>query len=101
MPVYIFIRANGGWENVDLVLIEKHKCEDQLYALKKEREYIESLNATLNKTIPTRTIKEWRNDNQESIKEWKRGKTMCKCGKEYTQSNKARHERGKYHQENK
>jgi hypothetical protein len=67
--VYTFIRANGGWENFDMILIEKHKCEDRLHAFKKEREYIESLNATLNQKIPTRTKKEWKDDNKERVKE--------------------------------
>jgi hypothetical protein len=67
--VYNFIN-NGGWENFDVILIEQIKCEDKLHALKKEREYIESLNATLNTQIPTRTNKEWLNDNQEQRKEY-------------------------------
>ena len=49
--VYKFIRENGGWENWDMVLIEKCKCENKLYALKKEREYIEQLEATLNSPV--------------------------------------------------
>ena len=28
--VYKFIRSNGGWENFDMVLIERQKCEDRL-----------------------------------------------------------------------
>jgi hypothetical protein len=40
------------------------------------------------------------NNNKESCQTWKNGKTMCKCGKEYTNANKARHERSQYHQDN-
>ena len=128
--LYQFISENGGWENFDMILIEKVKCEDKLDALRKERKYIEELNATLNQSLPSRTKKEWAEDNKEHVKEqkkikyeenrnhilqkskeyynqntkkckeWKNGKTLCDCGKEYTNANKARHERTQYHIDN-
>jgi len=67
--VYQFIRENGNWENWDMVMIKKYsKCESKLQCLKKERKYIEKLNATLNRNIPGRTKKEWGEDNKEYIK---------------------------------
>ena len=143
--VYQFINENGGWENFDMILIEKIKCDDKLDALRKERAHIEELNATLNQIVPSRTKKEWTEDNKEHVKEykatyhqtnidkihqqkktyydqnkdytkekaqeyykqniekckqWKNGKTLCGCGKEYTNANKARHERTQYHIDN-
>ena len=49
---YQFIRENGGWQNWEMVLIMTENCENIFDAVKKEREYIEQLNATLNKSRP-------------------------------------------------
>ena len=57
--VYQFIREHGGFDNFDMVLIDRYSCEDRLDALRKEREYIESLHATLNKVILSRTRVEY------------------------------------------
>jgi hypothetical protein len=56
--VYQFIRENGGWTNWTMVLIEEIKCNNKLEACKVERKYIEELQASLNKVIPTRTKEE-------------------------------------------
>jgi hypothetical protein len=70
--VYRFIRDNGGWDNFDMVLIDREACADRLDSEKKERMYIEELNATLNQFIPSRTRKEWDEENKEKIQEYKR-----------------------------
>ena len=44
---YELIRENGGWDNRDMVLINTEACENGIGAVKREREYIETLNATL------------------------------------------------------
>jgi hypothetical protein len=82
-PVYKFIRENGGWNNWDMIEIEKVTCNDRNEASKKERHWIKELAATLNKQIPTRTTKEyyevnknamelyktqWKNDNKDKVK---------------------------------
>lgn len=125
--VYQFIRDNGGWINWDMVLIETFNCNNKLEALKKEREFIDSLNATLNKVLPTRTKEEWfynnidnkklydkeyyinnidkkekhrveyRINNLDKIKELANKKITCECGLCYTNSNKARHLKSKKH----
>ena len=48
MPLYQFIRKNGGWENFDMILINIENCKNSLEARSKERQYIEELNAQLN-----------------------------------------------------
>jgi hypothetical protein len=64
--VYQFIRANGEWENWDIVLIEKViDCKDNENLHKRERHYIESLKAELNKQIPLRTKKEYKEYQRE------------------------------------
>jgi hypothetical protein len=57
--VYAFIRANGSWENWCMIEVEKFPCDNMHEALKRERYWIETLNATLNKVLPTRTQKEY------------------------------------------
>ena len=78
--VYSFIRANCGWENWDMIEIEKFPCNDKNEALKQERYWIETLKSTLNKVIPSRTSKEYKNDNKEEI---------SKKNKQYREYNKS------------
>lgn len=59
LNVYQFIRNNGGWINWDMVQIERFPFNDSNEALKREGYWIETLKATLNKVIPTRTKKEY------------------------------------------
>jgi hypothetical protein len=67
--VYQFIRCNQGWSNWSMIEIEKYKCNDKYEAEKRERYYIESLRATLNQQIPTRTHAEYKIDKKDEIKE--------------------------------
>jgi len=67
--VYKFIRVNGGFSNWDMVLIEYYPCDNKLELEKKEREVIENLKPTLNKFIPTRSKKEYRQINKQQISE--------------------------------
>ena len=70
LKVYKFIRDNGGWENWDMIIIEEFECENKLELIKKEREYIEKLNASLNSDIPSRTVKEYRQDKKNELNEY-------------------------------
>ena len=107
-PVYQFIRNNGGWDNFDMILIERCQCIDGLDAKRKERELIERLGATLNKSIPSRVKSEYWQEygSKEEYKE-KRKEYMktyrnshhtelhtsynCICGGKYQSSSKAAH----------
>lgn len=85
MPVYQFIRNNGGWAMWDMILIENYPCKDNHELLARERHFIELLESTLNKVIPTRTRKErdlvnhdklleqkkeYRKNNSEKVRGW-------------------------------
>jgi len=70
--VYQFIREHGGWENWDMILIEKVNVNDGNELHKEERKWIEQLNSTLNCRIPTRTDKEYREENKDKITERKK-----------------------------
>jgi len=58
--LYDFIRSNGGWENFDMIEIQKYKCKDFYEACKYERQWIETLNSRLNMVCPLRTEDEKR-----------------------------------------
>ena len=72
LNVYVFIRTHYGWENWDMIEVEKFPCNNLNEALKRERYWIENLKATLNLKIPSRTKKEYREDNADKIKEHKK-----------------------------
>lgn len=69
--VYKFIRDNGGWDNFEMVLIDRQTCIDKLDAERIERHHVEELNATLNGNMPSRSKQEWTEMNKDKIKEQK------------------------------
>lgn len=79
--IYQFIRDNGGWENWDMIEIEKMNLETKQDALKRERYFLELYNASLNQQIPSRTKKEYYEENKEHLIECK--KIHYKNNKDY------------------
>ena len=71
MNVYKFIRDNGGFTNIEMILINTEPCENRLDALSKERQYKEQLKATLNQLNPHATDED-RLEQAEKYHEWKR-----------------------------
>ena len=72
LNVYQFIRANGGWDNWDVVMVEEYPCDNKNQLHTRERYQMELLKANLNSIIPTRTMKEWYKENVEHIKEYQK-----------------------------
>jgi hypothetical protein len=72
--VYDFIRKNGDWNNWDMIEVEKYPCKDKKEATARERYWYEELKGTLNSNVPTRTMREYREEKKEKIsqnkKEW-------------------------------
>jgi hypothetical protein len=59
-----------GWEYVKIILIEEYySCENKEQLERRERYFIEERKSILNKQIPTRTRKEWCEDNAEILAE--------------------------------
>ena len=56
-------------ENPQIILVEKFACNDKQELKKRERYYIEN-NDCINKNIPGRTVKEYKQDNKEKCKEY-------------------------------
>ena len=69
MPIYQFIRVNGGWDNWDMILIKEYSCKSKLELEREERRCMEEDHNRLNKILPTRTKKEYYIDNADKIKE--------------------------------
>ena len=92
--VYQTITKNGGWDMWCMIEIEKFPCNDKKEAEKREREWFEYYNASLNSQFPTRTMKEWRQDNKEIIGEKK--KTYYEDNKE-----RVREHQKQYYEKNK
>jgi len=80
-PIYKFIRDNGGIENWSMILVDYVPCNTKLELLKIERIYVEKIDneLLLNKQLPSRTDKEYKEDNKEKKNEKQ---------KEYYQNNK-------------
>ena len=110
--IYQFIRANGGWENWTMIMVDEANLDNKLQKGKLEREWIEKLGASLNVQVPSRTIKEWyqlnkeyMNEkhkeyyelNKEEIRIKQNQKIECDCGGKYTLGSKARHFKTKKH----
>jgi hypothetical protein len=92
--VYQFIRENGGWDNWDMIEVERYNAIDGYDATKRERYWIEELKATLNSQLPTRTIKEYYELHKEILLQYQ---------KEYREINKEIivEDRKKYRDKNK
>lgn len=107
--VYQFIRANGGFDNWDMIEIERYNAVDGYDATKRERYWIEELKANLNMVIPTRTEKEYYESNKEIIKKnskkyYENNKEHCiEINKKYNENNKEKIKEylKKYHENNK
>ena len=84
--VYQFIRDNGGWLSFSMIQIEEFKFNTRNELNSRERYWIEQLQAKLNKSIPTRTNKEYYIHNKDKIKEY-RENNKDKI-KEYYENNK-------------
>jgi hypothetical protein len=64
--------------------------KDRIELHQRERYYIEN-NICVNKCIPSRTDKEYYNDNNEYYKNYNKIKYNCLCGSSIIQNDKARH----------
>ena len=101
-----------GVENCNIVLLELFPCESKDMLLSREAHYIRTLDC-VNKKIPGRTRKEWREDNKDKITEdkkqyyednkdkiliRKKERITSDCGSCFRKIEKARHERSIKHQ---
>ena len=97
--VYRYIRENNGWNEWQMTIVKNFPCNNKSELEAEELKTILEFgfDNLLNKQQPTRTQKQWYEDNKDKIKEKKKKKFTCECGGIYTQSNKARHFKTKKH----
>ena len=99
--VYQCIRDNGGWQNWNMVLVEKVPCNDRLELRKIEREFMEKLGSSLNMVSAYQSkeeLKEYQKiyseSNKDKIKEQKKEyreintEKIKEQNKEYRENNK-------------
>ena len=87
-PVYVMIRANGGWDNFVIKPVKEFPCENNIQLVIEEERIRKEMKANLNTyrayVSPEEykeQIKEWRKDNAEYVAEYK---------KKYNQENSAK-----------
>jgi len=94
IPIYQFIRDNGGWVEWVMIAIEEYPCDSKKKLETRERYYIDLLRPTLNKIIPTRTKKEYYEVNKEKLAEYQKERyennkeIILEKHKEYREANK-------------
>jgi len=105
--IYEYIRSNGGWSEWKMIPIEKYPCNGKEELEIRERYHIELLKSKLNKQMPTRTKKQYCEDNKEIISEKKKQyfnankKILLEKQKEYREQNKEyKKEKAKQYYEN-
>jgi hypothetical protein len=67
--LYVSIRDNSGWDNWKMIVICDYPCNNKREAELEEDRYMMELKANMNMKRASRTIKEWREDNKDKIKE--------------------------------
>ena len=115
LKVYKCIRVLGGWSNWSMIPILQYPCESKMALHIKEREIMESYNATLNNNRAFTTdeektqlkklwidtnpdyMKKYAKDNAEKIKKYKSEKITCECGTKVSRTVIARHRKSTKH----
>ena len=72
IKLYQTIRANGGWDNWVMIRLHNFPCNEKYELNLEERKIIDLYQSKLNMIIPTRTIKEYRENNKEKINKQKK-----------------------------
>ena len=104
--VYKTIRANGGWDDCCMEIIDEVECQAETEITPIEEFYRVALGADLNGKKCHRTKEEKIKYDREHSKKWNRNnldyykrKYNCNCGGKYTYASKARHIKTKTHQD--
>jgi hypothetical protein len=77
-PLYQAVRKNGGWDNWSMIPIEEKSLNSALEALRIEREWLEKLNATLNKQVPSTQICKTKAEYDKEFRERNRDRLLAK-----------------------
>ncbi|MDC0525671.1 GIY-YIG nuclease family protein [bacterium] len=123
--VYEQIRALGGWDQVKMILIETHPCNNKLEAHAREQYWIDQLKANMNSIRAHTTREQFLEEDKKRSKAYheanreevlrkkkthyqankeedlskKREKVPCECGSVINRGDKARHCKTNVHKE--
>jgi hypothetical protein len=108
-PLYHFIRANGGFNNWSVDILEHYPCNSKQELLDQEDYWILQFSNLLNCRRAKRSLKQYYKDNEDKIKQYHQQYYIdnadkfkqhfnCDCGGKYTQNHKAGHLKTKLHQ---
>jgi hypothetical protein len=86
LKVYQYIRENGCWNDVNIMIIDKIIYNDKDEAREMETKFMLSFNAELNSVYPKRSMKEYYEANKQKILE---------KNKEYAEKNREKVSEGK------
>ena len=70
-PVYVMIRANGGWDNFEMKPIKEFPCENNIQLVIEEERIKKEMNANLNTKRAYRTEEELKADIKKHNKEYR------------------------------
>jgi hypothetical protein len=93
--LYQTIKNIGGWDNWDMIEIEKYPCNDENEAKKRERFWFEEFKANLNMRFPIRDKKEYTDTHKNEKQEYDKNRRLiqfnCECGSTIKYSHKSDH----------
>lgn len=102
--VYKTIRNNGGWDNWNIIEIEKYPCNDGNEARARERHWYETLKADMNGCVPNRSKAEYNKINHlkyanihKDYRERNKESIECGCGGKYKIYHKSTHSKKQKH----
>jgi hypothetical protein len=109
LKLYQEIREKDGWYCWVMIKLHEYKCESKYELNLEERRVIDEYKAKLNCQLPTRTIKEWCEENKEKIVEYDKEyyhenkEKILKRNKKYNEEHKEMiaDNKKKYYEENK
>ena len=70
LPLYRFMRQNGGFDNLKIAIIEDCSFSNKKDAVAHEGYLVNILEASLNERTPGRTPKEWYEQNEDRQKQF-------------------------------
>lgn len=123
LKLYQKIRENGGWNEWVMIKLHNFPCNEKHELNLEERRVIDLYQSKLNIQLPSRTIKEWREENKEELnkknkkyneehreylnekhkiyyennKEKLSEKITCECGAIFRKDNISHHHKTKKH----
>jgi hypothetical protein len=89
-PVYVMIRANGGWDSFEMTPIKEFPCKNKVQLVIEEERIRKEMNAKLNTRKAFLSLEERMKNQQENQKKWhqENAEYVTEQQKKYYQANK-------------